>query len=57
MTVPITSVELIHSLRLRVETIHGQFMIAKTLLRVIQLVTDLDAFLVSYPLQPLHCHS
>ena len=27
------------------------------LLRVIQLVTDLDAFLVSYSHQPLDCHS
>ena len=57
MAVPITPVELIYGLRLRVKTVHGQFTIADTLLGVVQLVTNMDLFLVGCPLRSLDCHA
>ena len=49
--------ELIHSLCLRIETIHWQFSVTISLLSIIQLMPNMDAFFVSYPLQPLNCHA
>ena len=48
--VPITPMELIHTLRLWVETIRGKFTIADTLLGVIQLMPNMNSFLASYTL-------
>ena len=47
MSVPIAAMKSVQGLRLQVETIHGKFTTTDALLGVIQLMSDMNSFLVS----------
>ena len=48
MAVPITSLKLVYSLRLNIETVDGKFTIPNALPCIVQLMSDMYSVLVRY---------